>query len=474
MEDSTEQDAVAAEAVSSKLLLSMNLIALSTPDITASLAEIHGSDPVMANSVTGWLKTSGARRDTIAAKFGELPDTQVPALEPPPKTTLDDKAADLRVKALVINATKFQEELTSKTNSRNDLRGRAVIRDHRATLLKEVGRLKSLAALEEIKRQTDTALITRKSGEIEASFVTAEVNAQFIVESERLGLEGVRLNKTGTAGGKAHHQPALLGVVTATKVVDVLSEGEQTALGLAGYFTEAHFDGSKSALVLDDPMTSLDHVRRSRVATRLAEFALERQVVVFTHDAAFVTDIQKSAASVDVQVTERSIQRRGNQPGLCLEKMPWKVSDVGTRMNELRMGLAELKRDRQQWTDEEYEEKCSGWAGKLSETWERIIHLEVVYPIVVPGSGEVRLAMFKVISRVSKRDDAEFQSSYHKISGWARRHDNAPGTQFVAPEPDVLGQELAVVQSWFDRIKSYRNDKAYSKIPPSVTPEVVK
>jgi wobble nucleotide-excising tRNase len=36
-------------------------------------------------------------------------------------------------------------------------------------------------------------------------------------------------------------------------VAQVLSEGEQTALGLAGYFTEAHFDDSKSALVLDDP-----------------------------------------------------------------------------------------------------------------------------------------------------------------------------------------------------------------------------
>ena len=40
----------------------------------------------------------------------------------------------------------------------------------------------------------------------------------------------------------------------------VLSEGEQTALGLAGLLTEVEYDESKSAVALDDPVSSLKPV----------------------------------------------------------------------------------------------------------------------------------------------------------------------------------------------------------------------
>ena len=40
--------------------------------------------------------------------------------------------------------------------------------------------------------------------------------------------------------------------------------------------------------VFDDPVSSLDHRHRDRVAERLAEEGKTRQVVVFTHDMAFL------------------------------------------------------------------------------------------------------------------------------------------------------------------------------------------
>lgn len=56
------------------------------------------------------------------------------------------------------------------------------------------------------------------------------------------------------------------GGATSMAAHTVPSEGEQTAFGLAGFFTEAVVDQSKSALIFDDPVTSLDHVRRDKVA----------------------------------------------------------------------------------------------------------------------------------------------------------------------------------------------------------------
>jgi wobble nucleotide-excising tRNase len=54
-------------------------------------------------------------------------------------------------------------------------------------------------------------------------------------------------------------------------IVDVLAEGDQTALGLARFLTEVEFDFSKSVVVLVEPVSLLDACRRSRVPRRLVE-----------------------------------------------------------------------------------------------------------------------------------------------------------------------------------------------------------
>jgi hypothetical protein len=42
-----------------------------------------------------------------------------------------------------------------------------------------------------------------------------------------------------------------------------------------------------TGIVFDDPVSSLDHMRREQIARRLAREAKVRQVNVFTHDLAF-------------------------------------------------------------------------------------------------------------------------------------------------------------------------------------------
>jgi hypothetical protein len=63
-----------------------------------------------------------------------------------------------------------------------------------------------------------------------------------------------------------------------------------------------------------------------------------------------------------------------------------------------------------QWDQERYERETADWAGRLSETWERLINMEVVGKIVDRGSQEVRPRMFRVLARITENDDREFQS----------------------------------------------------------------
>jgi hypothetical protein len=216
----------------------------------------------------------------------------------------------------------------------------------------------------------------------------------------------------------------------------VFSEGERTALGLAAFLTEAHLDASKSALILDDPVTSLDHLRRSLVAERLAKLATNRQVVVFTHDVAFVADLKREAKGLAVAVAERSVSRgraANGKPGACGTKHPWKAKDVPERINELRQELARIKKEYGGWDETTYENQVATWAGNLSETWERIFSQEIVGGVVAEGGLEVRPNMVKVLTRFSSTDEAEFQASYSRVSQWAKRHDKSTLVNYVAP-----------------------------------------
>jgi energy-coupling factor transporter ATP-binding protein EcfA2 len=179
----------------------------------------------------------------------------------------------------------------------------------RQDVVDEIARLKARQRLESAKSAAATTGITKKISDLSEESITDVVRDTFTRETEKLKLERVTIARTRAEKGTLLHQPKLVGARQQVTLPRVFSEGEQTALGLAAFFTEAQLDGSGSTLILDDPVTSLDHIRRRLVAARLAALAATRQVVVFTHDVAFVADLKKEASERTVDVTERTVMR---------------------------------------------------------------------------------------------------------------------------------------------------------------------
>ena len=238
--------------------------------------------------------------------------------------------------------------------------------------------------------------------------------------------------------------------------MQVLSEGEQTAAGLAGFLTEVYFDESKSAVIFDDPMSSLDHQRRSSAAARIVELAQDRQVIVFTHDLIFLAELVKCANHFGVDIFEQTIQRNGvKQPGLIISEFPWKAKNVKMRIGDLREDLARIKKRRDSLSADEYEKLTSEWAGRLSETWERLIRSEVIYRIVDRSTTEVRPKLVRILAQITEDDYQDFDASYSVVSTWTRRHDKSEEFSYVAPEPEEMEYELNHLAKWYTRIKGY-------------------
>jgi ABC-type uncharacterized transport system ATPase subunit len=353
----------------------------------------------------------------------------------------------------------LQKQLVTITARRMELELLAELKTSRLAIVREIARLKERDALEAAKTAAATTGITKKILEFSEQSITEVVRDTFTRETDRLRLERVTIARTRADKGAILHQPRLVGARQQVALPRVFSEGERTALGLAALFTEAQLDGSKSALILDDPVTSLDHIRRGLVAARLAALAESRQVILFTHDVAFVADVKREATTRGVHVAERSVMRSRadeRKPGTCATQHPWKAKDVSARLDDLRQDLSRIRKESSDWDERQYEEAAAVWAGNLSETWERIFSQEIVGPVLAEGGLEVRPTMVKVLSRFSEDDHREFEGSYRRVSHWAKRHDKSVAVNYVAPDIDMLDQELLLVDSWFKRVKGYK------------------
>ncbi len=265
----------------------------SLPDLAelAQLAEVAvaTADDHLQEAATAAL---GALADRLAIATGQA--------EPSLGHTLDLKPLRDYVAVQIAEAEGFavlrdDEERTRIERRLGELRGRRQVEEALPELLARLDGLRAIAAREAARRELATTTISHRIRELSKLAITGrlkEALAQEIGELDPLA-ERVELKASASKG-----KPAVqfkLRTAGRQRVANVLSTGEQTALANAFFLAELRVSSERSAIVLDDPVSSLDHQRREHVAARLVEEARRRQVVVLTHDLVFVYYLQEKA-----------------------------------------------------------------------------------------------------------------------------------------------------------------------------------
>ena len=90
----------------------------------------------------------------------------------------------------------------------------------------------------------------------------------------------------------------------------------------SAFLAELTTADSRSTIVFDDPVSSLDHMHREAVANRLAKEGQHRQIVVFTHDIAFLFLLDKACHEKGTHIASRSINRGAEFAGFCCPNPP--------------------------------------------------------------------------------------------------------------------------------------------------------
>lgn len=454
VQDTTSKQAADAEAEVTREMRTVNATTVITTQAAMDLAHIAQSHPDLHRRTTAVLECWDRRR------IGLLDPTKAAAVPADLTLAADLSAAgnDAGTTAAGLNAESIATDLETNTSQQAEVRSRIALAAAQEAVGAERDRLTRRHQIEAARTEAATKGTTDKIAELTRQHVTVAMQDRFSRESDRLGVERVTLRDTRARVGALLHKPDFVGATVSASLPAVLSEGEQTALGLAGFLTEAYFDESGCALVFDDPVTSLDHVRRDKVADSLVRFAADRQVIVFTHDINFTVDLRRSCESLNVTFTERSIRRGArHQPGYTHDKHPWSAQDAAQRLDTLKQRVAEIRRYQDDWDEEEYGKQVRELAGEMSETWERIISQEIAARLVKPDTRFLQPMMMKVLKRITEDDEKQFQVSYGRISAWAPRHDNHPDLNYVSPDLDDVAKEIDNMHMWFKRIKSYAN-----------------
>ena len=433
------------------MLDGFNAQPLQQPGDEALLEELSADDANVAAQAKEFLARARAVTRMLQVHFaageGDLAAMSVPTA---PREIAAISSALLR-RAMELQKSAMASTLAAQQSELAELDARKRLVDIATQVRNEASRLSRVEELERAKKSTSTRAVSELSRELTMKYVSDALCNRFRSELANLGLDHLEsdLKCAGAHKGQLFHQITLKAKHDAP-LREVVSEGEFRCLALAAFLAEV--GGTTSGILFDDPVSSLDHGWRGRIAVRLANEARKRQVIVFTHDIAFHFLLREAAESpaVGVAVTEGCIERRGKaSAGFCRDHPPWAGMKTKTRVGMLRNDLVRLKKEYEAGAPT-YERDIRDWFGRLRETWERAVEECLLKDAVRRFSHSVKTNSLKdALRKIRPEEDwAAIERGMTRSSAAIRGHDGAAELNPPVPTPTDAEQDLAELEAW--------------------------
>ena len=356
----------------------------------------------------------------------------------------DPKINLIPITTLAAEKRKVESKLVDPQPIINKFNAEIGYLEHKQQASRLVGKLKKYVAWLEWKNAVRTINLpavrgatTRKKTDVMGEIVISQYIDIFNKETERLDCNfGLKVESHGRDANTI--KELKLEFARGYNPSDILSDGEQTVSALADFLTEAQLNKNNWGIIFDDPVTSLDHERRSTIAERLVEEAKDRQVVVLTHDIVFLLDLQHYAESQSVDCISVCMRKSGNSVGLIKPELPWIAMDVKRKTGYLRNEIPALKKA-EMGDPDKYREQVKLWYMLLRESWERAVEERLFKGVVQRFNKSVqtqRLQRVEVTSALLK----DITQGMTESSKWL--HDMAAGVNPAVPKNAKLESEL--------------------------------
>lgn len=299
------------------------------------------------------------------------------------------------------------------------------------------------------------------SNDLTTSYVSQSLKDNFKLELRKLGFNNVKI-ETETKGtrGKQYHflrldEPNSNNV----SLKDILSEGEHRCISLATFLSELSLSEHNSSIIFDDPVSSLDHKWRDRIGGRIVEEAINRQVIVFTHDITFLLMLQEHSERAGVNLEIKSLTRKKKETGIIASNPPWDAMPVGKRIGLLKNAYQALEKIERTETEEIYKEKAKPLYGKLRETWERFVEEVMLNGAIQRFGREVQTQRIKVLTDLTDSDYSILDDNMSKCSKYFWGHDSSGALIENMPDSSEFLSDIKVLEDFIQSIRDRRKKK---------------
>lgn len=371
---------------------------------------------------------------------------------------LHDEAAKLKMEE-----DKFRKDAENdavkheQAHKLSELEARKCLSENITNLINNRSACKRYIRLKKCLASVGTAGLSKKVSKLREQHLTAELNTKIEMEIKRLGLSYLKIKiKDKTVKGESDFESDI-GLKIPTNKANILSEGEQRGLALACFLAEVSLRSPLDGIIVDDPVSSLDHQRIELVAKRLVEEAAKgRQVIIFTHNILFYQEVKSQASNVQIGLAKNLIYRHAEKGvGLIEESgIPYQARKVTERINSMRSELATLIDAEPPLDGDNYQRAVEGFCNELRKTWERLVETVLLNNVVERFGYSVKTQSLKGVS-VENQDYHRIFHAMKTLSNFSG-HDEAPGKQGVLPSPENLKQYLDEIENFRQELNERR------------------
>ena len=432
-----------------------HVLTLSLDDVT--YGEIEALDRQLAADARAFEVFLATRQEAVkAAVISHKWDSVGPA-PTNPAGGLQSLANKLNIEAETLEKASNEAARAALQKQFVELDARIRLSQVKDAVTTAVAKLDHQSKLRKCLSALKTSAISLKASELAEKVVSKELAEALNREFKALGVGTLRVSlQSRAARGKALHK-LKLELPQSRRPGDILSEGEQRAIAISSFLAEVGLSSGKGGIVFDDPVSSLDHLRRERVARRLAGEAKQRQVIVFTHDIYFLCLLTEEAKLAGIPIATQSLTRRAEGFGVVDPELPFEGKNTSKRIGALKaqhQSIAKLYKDGE---EAEYRKQTVDAYFRLRMAWERAIEETLLREVVLRFRESVETQRLVGVV-VDNEDYAQVNAGMSKCSNYA--HDKALLGGVAAPDPDELLADILALDTWRKKIQQRGDDTA--------------
>jgi energy-coupling factor transporter ATP-binding protein EcfA2 len=417
--------------------------------------EIAQLEPTLIADLNGLLQALTSRRTSLIAAFVThewSTVTQIPDGGRSSLATLHSRLTQEIRNLLLAADDAARRDLESEFE---ELQARVKLRERKKAVVATVEKLVLKKKLESARKALNTRRISDKAKQLTQKAITEALRDALNREFKELNVGHLQVRLSDRAqSGKTYHQ-LVLDIPGTAKVSDVLSEGKARAIAIASFLAELSLSESTGGAIFDDPVSSLDHFNRERVARRLAREAKRRQIIVFTHDTVFLAALSEAIKEhgIDSKIYHLTHHSRKHS-GQCIEGLPWHHQGYKDRIDQLEKRQRALAKV---WipntpTDEQAAEMRQLY-GHFRATLERVVQDVVFNDVIRRYRDWIKVERLEDVIGFSRAEYDEIARLDKTASGVLDSHDPSSIKNAPLPEPAQLKADIQALSDLIEVIK---------------------